>query len=794
MKDTGNDKMPVPCSMFENKVFVLVESGSFCGEALDQCSTQLTERGGQVMTFNELAKKACDAIVVADSIHFDGYEDREDAMLCVVHPSWVDDSIQFGRPLPPSRYTPDPKYFMSKISICVVGMTQGDQAAICAGVVAAGGLFSESINRITTHVISVNMKDPVCQEAAKHKIKVAIPHWIDACLKLQRLVDDTPFLLPNAPILDTNSHNFLESGKEMDKWEYQSPQHVSREQGAMTAEGTHSTVLMHKKFFLGSDLALESMLSTVVDVIDNSGGRVVDSIQDADVYLGQYRTSPEFKEAAKRKCTIGNLTWLYYMITHHAWVSPLQRLLHYPIVEGGIPQMQDMVISLTNYSGEGRQFLAKLITACGAKFTRNLTQRNTHLIAAYCQGDKCDAARYWNLHIVNHLWLEESYALWQVQSVTCPKYTYFPARLNMSGIVGKTLLDHRVLRRWFTDSGDVAAGADPGTPADHHTAQRKVVQDSMASNVTPTRRMGSSRPKRTARDKASVAVHDAMEKENEFQKQFRNRDIPLLPEEIAAKRRRLEPSAATPEPASKNDESLSPSSAATPTANHRGASLSTSPQLTTSPAPKQTKEIPNQQETTPKKFNFVTTGLEDFNHTTAELSKVGLASVARADRAQLLVAERVFRSEKFLKAMHTALHIVKPSYIEACLKAGYLVYPIPPEHFVSEEIEAALRRRKQQPNHTTKAKKGGLFDGYFFNLKPNLRSSPEVVKGIISEHGGKCQVLRGTGKLKPSPALDKGKSIVLYSEAKDIADDEPDVIFKSLDWLFDCILSMDVAL
>jgi twin BRCT domain len=39
-------------------------------------------------------------------------------------------------------------------------------------------------------------------------------------------------------------------------------------------------------------------------------------------------------------------------------------------------------MTVTNFQGEARAYLEKLIEACGAKFTRNMTIANTHLIAA----------------------------------------------------------------------------------------------------------------------------------------------------------------------------------------------------------------------------------------------------------------------------------------------------------------------------------------------------------------------------------------------------------------------------
>ena len=39
-------------------------------------------------------------------------------------------------------------------------------------------------------------------------------------------------------------------------------------------------------------------------------------------------------------------------------------------------------MAVTNYQGDARAYIENLVAACGAKFTRNMTTKNTHLIAA----------------------------------------------------------------------------------------------------------------------------------------------------------------------------------------------------------------------------------------------------------------------------------------------------------------------------------------------------------------------------------------------------------------------------
>lgn len=123
-------------------------------------------------------------------------------------------------------------------------------------------------------------------------------------------------------------------------------------------------------------------------------------------------------------------------------------------------------MTVTNYQGEARAYLEKLVEACGAKFTRNMTTSNTHLIAARSlfpselsltsskSGDKCKHALDWGIDIVNHLWLEETYAKWQLQSVTTPRYTHFPPQTNLTEIVDKTEIQEEGIQDFFAASED----------------------------------------------------------------------------------------------------------------------------------------------------------------------------------------------------------------------------------------------------------------------------------------------------------------------------------------------------
>lgn len=120
---------------------------------------------------------------------------------------------------------------------------------------------------------------------------------------------------------------------------------------------------------------------------------------------------------------------------------------------------------MTNYTGESREYLKKLITAMGAQFTPSMSGRNTVLIAAQCvslmslslgpvnyiisssiSGTKATKARNWSIPIVNHTWLEDCFVQWRNLTVGLEKYIIFPPGMDFSQMlgergVGKAMLD-----------------------------------------------------------------------------------------------------------------------------------------------------------------------------------------------------------------------------------------------------------------------------------------------------------------------------------------------------------------
>lgn len=121
---------------------------------------------------------------------------------------------------------------------------------------------------------------------------------------------------------------------------------------------------------------------------------------------------------------VASFEWLKDIFIAEELLRPKARLLHYP---PPLPtDRKEIKISVTNYAGRAREDIRRMIHALGFTYTPTFTSANTHLIAAIPKGHKFDKAEAFNVSVVNHLWLEETYAYWKVMALTRSAYVNFP--------------------------------------------------------------------------------------------------------------------------------------------------------------------------------------------------------------------------------------------------------------------------------------------------------------------------------------------------------------------------------
>ena len=361
-------------------------------------------------------------------------------MIPTARPQWIEHSLARNKIANPRQYSPDLRYFMADVVACCADLPEGDADAIAGGIIAMGGLFTSKLTSQVTHIVALSMDSEQVDTAIKKRlrVKVVLPHWFDDCLRLGRKIDEAPYELPDPEILRTSHSKLpLDKSKGLVSGAVH-PDPSGSPPPTPSDTRKEQSVFKNKKIFLGLDLGIGPSLREVLqNLIKASGGKVVSLVPHCDIYIGKYRHGQEYRYASRARKYVGNLAWLYYLITTDTWTSPLRRLLHYPVAQEGLPGFKDMKISLSNYTGEARTYLESLIVATGAECTKTLKQDNTHLITAHIESEKCAAAKDWGIDLVNHLWLEESYAKWKEQSVSNSRYTHFPSRTNLGEVVGQ---------------------------------------------------------------------------------------------------------------------------------------------------------------------------------------------------------------------------------------------------------------------------------------------------------------------------------------------------------------------
>nr|OQO31662.1 hypothetical protein B0A51_01152 [Rachicladosporium sp. CCFEE 5018] len=407
--------------------------------------------------------------IISSHVDFPEFADAVDMNIDVVKPAWIETSVRRGKPANARPYNPDPAQIFSDLVVTAGNLPDGDVESIWAGVIALGGQWSGSLTKITTHIVTNDLNDPKCKMVQERQMKtlMVLPHWFDTCLRLGKKINERPYKFPNPDYLDhtidwvpkAEPSPWLE-GATTDR-----PSHTPESSPSPSPSESRKNlnVFMSKTVYFAKDLELSTNLRSVLcELIQTGGGLVTKDAVVADIYIGRYRDGSEYVSASRARKTVASLAWLYHVIQFSRWKDPTTRLLHYPVPRNGIPGFGNMVISVSNYSGESRVYLENLVKYCGAEFTKTMKHTNTHLITAHKRSEKVEAAEEWNINIINHLWLEECYAKCMVMPLSNPKYTVFPTRTNLGELCGQMSFDmDRVERAYFRAPPSPAKAPSP---------------------------------------------------------------------------------------------------------------------------------------------------------------------------------------------------------------------------------------------------------------------------------------------------------------------------------------------
>lgn len=601
-------------------------------------------------------------------------------------------------------------------------------------------------------------------------------HRFNDCLRLGRRISEGPYLLPDPEILEPLNGTHPRSNRDLRLIGVSA--HIDKNALTPPSSPVTRSVFKRHKIMLSKDLGInEHLESTILAIVESAGGHLVHSVKEADTLVCQYRESRDFREAGAADLVIGNLPWLYHIISSDSWTSPMRRLLHFPISQTGLPGFRAYRISLSNYNGDARLYLENLAKAAGCEFTKSMKQDNTHLITAHSMSEKCDAAKEWNIHMVNHLWLEDSYAKWAIQSVATSRYTHFPARTNLGEVVGQTEVDKEALKTYFLPSKDKAPAKAETTPATNTENKSK-----------------SERPDGTNRKpdvpKSSPALSHRIKDVNSTPATSRKGRRSVVIEDMS-----------TPAPVSAGKENETPSTGgrsakAKAMSNMAGyaedfAKLAkekkqkggiiyggrSSEDRVQSTAPKRSMSLESesgQEEPKPKrskkanvepKFKLLVTGYQDWSQdqdtfrgdsvcyidpltyvgltfVQERLAQLGIELIEDPIGCSYLVAPKILRTKKFVCAMAGAPTILSINFALDCLTQDKLLNP--KDYPLIDKVgEDSYHFKLADAVKRAKANQGHLLKGQTLFITQDVRGGPQTYRDIIEVNGGKCTVFKG---------------------------------------------------
>lgn len=685
--------------------------------------------------------------IISATFDFPDYDAACDAFIPVVKPTWVNASIVRNRLATPRQYNPDPHHFMSDVVVCCADLPPGDADAISGGVLAMGGAFTSKIVSQVTHLVALTMENEMCKVVRSRNlnIKIVLPHWFDDCLKLGRRIDEQPYLLPDP-----------EYGRQL-----QRPPKASEDKhlvGAIHPDPSISpqptppaarrglNIFKNKSVMLAKNLGIGNHLRmTLEDLIEAGQGRVVASVQKANMYVCKYREGNDYKLASRSGKVVGNLAWLYYLITHNAWASPLRRLLHYPVAREGLKGFGGLRISISNYSGEARSYLEQLIIATGAEFTKSMKETNTHLITAHSKSEKVSAARDWGINVINHLWLEESYAKWQMQSLTNSKYTHFPDRTNLQEVVGQIGIDRDALEKHFFADDDVDMDESENSPEPMHQRDLNVpTQAAVAVKIPAARAVKKTEKPHTPAASRFVGLG----KENETPGSAGSRKTKdaalaklheMTPDIALYEKERKRAGGVVYGGRRKDDEDR------IEIGRKRSVNEASDSEATEENEPKRPKKEP----LPPPAMHLLISGykkwvgapkVEDSDR--KQLRSLGIIVTLDPARASHLAAPMIVRTHKFVTALAYAPTVISTEYIDACLENDEFLVA---EKFLLKDRDNEKKLGVSLTLSHSRAieNRRQLLRGRTIYCVENLHGGFEIFKSIVEANGGQCLQYRG---------------------------------------------------
>ncbi|UKZ76605.1 hypothetical protein TrVFT333_004312 [Trichoderma virens FT-333] len=735
--------------IFSDCFIAFVPSNQLAPKLISSLSTILTENGATTVEYRRDGSIPIDRVthIVSNTIDFPQYIDSQAYMIPVVNTHWITISISRRKQAQVRPFSPDPRMIFSEVVVTCADLPQMDKESILGATMALGGQESKDVGRLTTHVCALSMSHPKIVIALEKgwKGKVVLPHWFDDCFKLGKRIDEGPYLLPDPEILKKGPDEELDipSNNNLVGASSANPEFISLSDG--NSGRPPVTVFQDKLILLGADLKITSRLENALkDIIVYGGGRLVQDVDECNTLICQYRDGEQ----------------------------------------NGIPGFKDLRITVSNYGGEARIYLENLIKACGAEFTKTMKADNTHLITARNSSEKCKAAPEWGITVVNHLWVEESYAKCEIQPVNIKKYNHFPPRTNLGEIIGQTSFNESRLRDLFYPGGEETMSprakrkrkileAAEDNAYSHGPAEGVVIgevahggdSDTMQEDNSEEDSIPSAAAAKKGRRTAQLVtpVRPRPGKENET-------PVVMSTGGRSAKAKAMNMlSSIAPDIALYEKEKKRNAKPGTPFGGKRAAELVEKEKAESAKKPTSNKDGEDEEDRPAKKsrpslpgieMRIILTGFTRWvgnqnkeDQDRRKLRDLGIQIVQEGQPCDYLAAPHVVRTVKFLCALARGPTVISSTFIEKTLETGKLQDV---DDFILKDTEAESKYDIDLERSVSRAKahRGKLLRSIPIYCTDKIKNGPESYRAIAEANGAIFMIYRARSgsNIKPTTA------------------------------------------
>ncbi|KAH8830306.1 hypothetical protein DL96DRAFT_1707137 [Flagelloscypha sp. PMI_526] len=420
-------------SLFEGVAFYLAPT--LRPKQKDHIHKLLTSQGAKDASLEDATH------IISDSDIFHNYEAVSEGSH-VVTPAWVTRSIERGFLEQVKYFLAGPNHLFSGMTVCSPDIPRYELDIISCVIAALGGQWRTGFTKDVTHLLAYEYNDKVIDAASKSSnVHFIHPRWFYDTLRFFLPLPTEPFSWPNPPFLSLKSGDSA-SGTTSDG----DSSEVSQLHMQLLKTALKDPVLIDKLetrtprlFIWQSDCVLispsyglrgskkiafeQALVNADAQVVqynsDVNEEEEADLVELCDIFITPFEKARAYDRAIELGKQVATMNWMFYVQATGHRSDPRNQLLHYPIRRHPIP---NITFTLTNYTGDAREYLKRLIQTMGGDFTANLTRNTTVVIASQLAGEKVLKAQSWSIPII---------------MVTSGQYSEFPPGIDFCSLLAK---------------------------------------------------------------------------------------------------------------------------------------------------------------------------------------------------------------------------------------------------------------------------------------------------------------------------------------------------------------------